>query len=234
MGGACEDEGLRTAALHVRAPPHCRGCRPGCESSATPAPCLSLQRTARASSPRRAAPGFGIATRAAKLAPGVVTVQVGQCGNQLGTALFNALVAEAGEAGNDFGAATRQARPAAHTLRLPSLTFPRRRISGSEMASTLLAQYWLTWSPRRAAGGCTAAQLLLTRTSQVVAAAVRGTPQRGWAFNERAALTFESGSGNNWARGYNTYGPRFRSRACELLRREVRAGAAAAALYRCR
>ena len=156
MGGACEDEGLRTAALHVRAPPHCRGCRrlgcrPGCESSATPAPCLSLQRAACASSPRRAAPGFCIATRAAKLAPGVVTVQVGQCGNQLGTALFNALVAEAGEAGNDFGAATRQARHAARTLHLPSLTFLRRRISGSEMASTLLAQYWLTWSPRRAA-----------------------------------------------------------------------------------
>ena len=60
------------------------------------------------------------------------------------------------------------------------------------------------------------------RTAQVVAAAVRSGPQRGWAFDERAALTFESGSGNNWARGYNTYGPKFRSRACDLLRREVR------------
>ncbi len=49
------------------------------------------------------------------------------------------------------------------------------------------------------------------------------TPQgRGWGYDERAALTFESGSGNNWARGYNTYGPQFRERACELLRREVR------------
>ena len=51
----------------------------------------------------------GSAASAVKLAPGVVTVQVGQCGNQLGTALFNALAAEA-EAGHDFGAATRQAR----------------------------------------------------------------------------------------------------------------------------
>ena len=98
----------------------------------------------------------------------------------------------------------------------------RRRISGSGMASTLPAQYWWTWSPRCAGGGCTAAAPSDAHTSQVVAAAVRGTPQRGWAFDERAALTFESGSGNNWARGYNTYGPQFRSRACELLRREVR------------
>ena len=72
-------------------------------------------------------------------------------------------------------------------------------------------------------GGASHAAPPDAHSSQVVAAAVRGTPQRGWAFDERAALTFESGSGNNWARGYNTYGPKFRSRACELLRREVRA-----------
>lgn len=40
----------------------------------------------------------------------VVTVQVGQCGNQLGTALFTALAAEAEASPDDFGAATRQAR----------------------------------------------------------------------------------------------------------------------------
>ena len=38
----------------------------------------------------------------------VVTVQVGQCGNQLGTALFNVLAAEAEAAPDDAGAATRQ------------------------------------------------------------------------------------------------------------------------------
>lgn len=43
----------------------------------------------------------------------VVAVQVGQCGNQLGGALFGALAAEAEAAPDDFRAATMQARRAA-------------------------------------------------------------------------------------------------------------------------
>jgi hypothetical protein len=66
-----------------------------------------------------------------------------------------------------------------------------------------------------------------------VAAAVRAAPQRGWGYDERSVLTFESGSGNNWARGYNTYGPRFRERACELVRREVRKSRAQSAVHAC-
>ena len=42
-----------------------------------------------------------------------------------------------------------------------------------------------------------------------------------WGFNERGTLTCQSGSGNNWARGYHTYGPKYRDRVCELLRREA-------------
>jgi hypothetical protein len=40
----------------------------------------------------------------------VVTVQVGQCGNQLGAALFGALADEADAGPDDFAAETRQAR----------------------------------------------------------------------------------------------------------------------------
>ncbi len=40
----------------------------------------------------------------------VVTVQVGQCGNQLGSALFGALVEEADAGPDDFKAATREVR----------------------------------------------------------------------------------------------------------------------------
>ena len=161
----------------------------------------------------------------------VVTVQVGQCGNQLGTALFNALTTEAEAGPDDFGAATRQACSCDTRSRLLAAPdAPCRPSSGQGMALTPPAQFWSTWSPR-CASRCAVAgapsgfgHADASRASQVVAAAVRGTPQRGWAFDERAALTFESGSGNNWARGYNTYGPKFRSRACELLRREARAG----------
>ena len=55
---------------------------------------------------------------------------------------------------------------------------------------------------------------------------MRGAAGRGWGYDERQTLTFESGSGNNWARGYHTYGPQVREGACELLRREARHAAA--------
>jgi hypothetical protein len=39
----------------------------------------------------------------------------------------------------------------------------------------------------------------------------------------RYTLAFQSGSGNNWARGYNTYGTQVREAALELVRRETEA-----------
>ena len=54
----------------------------------------------------------------------VVTVQVGQCGNQLGSALFSALAAEGDAGPEDFKAATRTVRH--RTLLAP----PRARRRG--------------------------------------------------------------------------------------------------------
>lgn len=42
-----------------------------------------------------------------------------------------------------------------------------------------------------------------------------------WCFAPNSSLSQQSGSGNNWARGYNGYGPKFASAVCELVRREV-------------
>jgi hypothetical protein len=47
----------------------------------------------------------------------IVTVQVGQCGNQLGAALFSALADEADAGPDDFAAETRQARGAPGRMR---------------------------------------------------------------------------------------------------------------------
>jgi len=42
-----------------------------------------------------------------------------------------------------------------------------------------------------------------------------------WRYDANSALAFQSGSGNNWARGYNTYGGLVRDEALELVRREA-------------
>ena len=43
-----------------------------------------------------------------------------------------------------------------------------------------------------------------------------------WCFAPNSSLSQQSGSGNNWVRGYNGYGPKFASAVCELVRREVK------------
>jgi len=117
-----------------------------------------------------------------------LTVQVGQCGNQLGVSLFDALLTEAEAGPDDFGAAARQA----------------------------------FFRVRRGDGALVARAALIDMEPKVVAAALRGVPASRWVYDGAGALTFESGSGNNWARGYNTYGPAFRERASDVLRREAR------------
>ena len=42
-----------------------------------------------------------------------------------------------------------------------------------------------------------------------------------WCYAPGCWFSQQSGSGNNWARGYNSYGPTFASTVCELVRREV-------------
>ncbi len=43
-----------------------------------------------------------------------------------------------------------------------------------------------------------------------------------WCYPPRCSFSQQSGSGNNWARGYNSYGPKFANTVCELVRREVK------------
>ena len=94
----------------------------------------------------------------------VITVQVGQCGNQVGASLFAKLADEA-EAGPDefrdatFQVRTRQRRPAwlrCFQLTPDAVATYRRRFSGHECSvtapsppSTLRGLSCWTWSPRR-------------------------------------------------------------------------------------
>lgn len=59
---------------------------------------------------------------------------------------------------------------------------------------------------------------------KVVHASLRRAKQTGqWQYDAGGTLALQSGSGNNWARGYNTYGTRVRDAALELVRRETEA-----------
>ena len=42
-----------------------------------------------------------------------------------------------------------------------------------------------------------------------------------WCYAPRSSYAEQSGSGNNWARGHNLYGPKHAEVICELVRHEV-------------
>ena len=59
---------------------------------------------------------------------------------------------------------------------------------------------------------------------KVVHSSLRRAKRTGqWRYDPGGTLAFQSGSGNNWARGYNTYGAQVRETALELARRETEA-----------
>ena len=76
----------------------------------------------------------------------------------------------------------------------------------------------------RADAAPVARAVLIDMEPKVVQASLRRAKRTGrWRYDGARTLAFQSGSGNNWARGYNTYGAQTRETALELVRRETEA-----------
>lgn len=132
----------------------------------------------------------------------VVGLQVGQCGNQLGSALYAALGAEieaaaapgAGPGGEGFAADAAAAffRP------------PRRGTRGADD------------------GRVRARALLVDMEPKVVGRALKASSRaQAWRFDENRVCSAQGGAGNNWARGHRRGGPKHRDRVLALVRREI-------------
>ncbi|KAK9820111.1 hypothetical protein WJX72_006233 [[Myrmecia] bisecta] len=129
----------------------------------------------------------------------VITVQLGQCGNQIGSSLFQCLAKEVDACSGDAAA---EARDAFFAERSPSQG-PGRAGSGRYKARAVLVDM----------------------EPKVINAAMKAAQHNAswWSYDAAASFSQQSGSGNNWARGYNFYGPKFAETACELVRRQVEA-----------
>jgi tubulin delta len=192
----------------------------------------------------------------------VVTVQVGQCGNQLGEAVLEVLFEQscAGAAasaaaalgravsGDDERVFARLARARQRreaffrsnaelddeeelemleardkTPALPAGTGRRRSGGGSAAASSAAAAPSGADSGSRAAEWAqrTARAVLVDMEPRVIDECLRGSRRRRWRYDPGASLRLEGGSGNNWAQGFCSHGPRVRERLIDLVRREV-------------
>ena len=128
---------------------------------------------------------------------------------QVGTELFSTLAREA-----DASSASTRDEIHEAFFRTPQA---RRRGSGSGRIRERGSRKCRQRRARRAA-------VLIDMEPKVVQALLRRAKRSGrWRYDSARTLAFQSGSGNNWARGYNTYGPQTRETALELVRRETEA-----------
>ena len=127
----------------------------------------------------------------------------------MGTELFSTLAREA-----DASSASTRDEIHEAFFRTPQA---RRRGSGSGASENE--------APENAASAAPVARaVLIDMEPKVVQASLRRAKRSGrWRYDSARTLAFQSGSGNNWARGYNTYGPQTRETALELVRRETEA-----------
>ncbi len=122
----------------------------------------------------------------------VVTVQLGQCGNQIGTELFSTLHSDASSAN-------------------PSS--PYRQVA--------LERFFHTPEEERSRD-LTARAVLVDMESKVVHRSLASAKKGGaWSFDERCVHTEKKGSGNNWANGYISHASSSRSVASDMVRRQV-------------
>tara|TARA_B100000768_G_scaffold110694_1_gene102630 strand:+ start:246 stop:941 length:696 start_codon:yes stop_codon:yes gene_type:complete len=138
----------------------------------------------------------------------VVTVQLGQCGNQVGAELFDTL-------SNEIDAHPSRDRAG---IRRAFFREPHRDedsdagFNSDDVAST---------SSRKTP---VARAVLIDMEPKVVQASVRRARKTGrWRYDGDRTLAFQSGSGNNWARGYHTYGELVRDEVLDLVRAEAEA-----------
>ncbi|GAX79746.1 hypothetical protein CEUSTIGMA_g7187.t1 [Chlamydomonas eustigma] len=129
----------------------------------------------------------------------VVTLQLGQCGNQLGYSFFQTLANEL--SASDYGQ---------HALE--EYFRPLQYQSNSNLGAT--------GNPSHVARA-----VMIDMEPKVVQAARATASSSGgwWRYPPKGFLCMQSGAGNNWAHGFHGYGPSVHEDALNLVRREVEA-----------
>uniref|UniRef100_A0A383VAF0 Tubulin delta chain n=1 Tax=Tetradesmus obliquus TaxID=3088 RepID=A0A383VAF0_TETOB len=128
----------------------------------------------------------------------VITVQLGQCGNQLGAAWFDTLAEELSSGAYGPYAAD------AYFQQQDTL----RSSSNSNAAASLAAR----------------AVLVDMEPKVIYSARQRAqASSHGWCYSSGSAASGQSGSGNNWAMGHHQWGPRMAPAVLELVRRQAEA-----------
>jgi len=128
----------------------------------------------------------------------VVTIQLGQCGNQIGTSLFNALMADA-------------TTPPSYS----SQTSVSNEAYEEEVSERFFCQHDCSHI-------YTARAVMVDTEPKVINQCIlQAQKSAKWAFSQEASFYKKKGSGNNWAQGYQKYGEDLSHEVMNLARKEV-------------
>jgi tubulin delta len=162
---------------------------------------------------------FFLPPRKKQAMPGaVVTVQLGQCGNQVGQALFNSLYEHTGTTTD--GALSASARSFFREAR-DGRIFARGLLLDMEPKVTgalLLAGAHTSMLGR---GSKSASATPFSHSQQQQQQQQQQGAGPGWLYDARASLHRQGGSGNNWALGYAHHGLALADDIESLLRAEA-------------
>ncbi|KAG5837576.1 hypothetical protein ANANG_G00240800 [Anguilla anguilla] len=125
----------------------------------------------------------------------IVTVQLGQCGNQVGQELFDVISSDTNDAQKYKPSAQGKAYDACSQER-----FFNESITGELSARAVL----------------------IDMEPKVIAQAMATAAKSGrWKYGDQSFFCQKQGSGNNWANGFCVHGPRHEEAVADLVRREV-------------
>eukprot|EP01051_Picozoa_sp_SAG22_P011529 SAG22_NODE_1118_length_5518_cov_1.906994_4_plen_581_part_00 len=149
--------------------------------------------------------------------PSVLTVQLGQCGNQVGAEFFRSMAAAAAH-GMDAASSSAQGTAAAMSSRSP---FFREGTSPSDTAESegheaVARAVMVDMEPKV----IQETQSRVQQHSAPSGGGGSGVPLR-WRYPAGAQFAKAGGSGNNWAMGYAEHAPGVREPVLELVRREA-------------
>jgi tubulin delta len=164
----------------------------------------------------------------------VVTLQIGQCGNQVGTQMFGMLAREASRSTDPAFSRhvlDRYFRPGSGGGKGGKPVATNSILGGHDYGETSTS----TWSAADSSACAPVARaVLVDMEPKVIASSIATARASGggnggntsggrWRYSPRRAHSQQSGSGNNWAFGYNVHGPRNHDAIMELVRKEAEA-----------
>ncbi|NXG03198.1 TBD protein, partial [Sakesphorus luctuosus] len=123
----------------------------------------------------------------------IVTVQLGQCGNQVGHQVFSCLCRDLHGPHGDS------------------------RDSQSYQEACRERFFW-----EQQSGGLVARAVLVDMEPKVISQTLSMAARAGsWRYNDHSHFCQRQGSGNNWANGYSVHGPRHKEAIMDLVQREA-------------